>query len=118
MEVLGRIDAFRPQKHCRKSIRLGGYDYSQVGEYFVTLCTHKMRCLFGEVKNGQVYLNRLGQIVEAEWRKTAHLRSEIDLGDFVVMQNHLHGLVVITKSRQKKTLADPVGRRAHGRAPL
>jgi len=109
---------FDPQKHCRRSIRLGGYDYSQVGEYVVTLCTHKMRCLFGEVKNGQMYLNRLGQIVESEWRKTAQLRSEIDLGDFVVMPNHLHGLVVITMSREKKTLADPVGRRAHGRAPL
>ena len=102
---------FDPKRHRHRSIRLGGYDYSQVGEYFVTLCTHQMRCLFGEVKEGQMYLNRLGQIVESEWRKTALLRSEVDLGDFVVMLNHLHGLVVITMTRQKKTLAVPVGRR-------
>ena len=109
---------FDPKEHRRRSIRLGGYDYSQVGEYFVTLCTYQMRSLFGEVKNGRMYLNRLGQIVESEWRKTALLRSEIDLGDFGVMPNHLHGLVVITMSRQEKTLAVPVGRGAHGRAPL
>jgi REP element-mobilizing transposase RayT len=97
---------------------LGGYDYSQVGEYFVTLCTHKMRSLFGEVENGQMYVNRLGRIVESEWRKTPLLRPMVDLGDFVVMPNHLHGLFVIKMSRQKKTLAIPAGRRAHVSAPL
>ncbi len=109
---------FDPKKHRRRSIRLGGYDYSQAGEYFLTLCTQKMRCLFGEVKNGEMHLNRIGQIVVSEWRKTAHLRPGIDLGDFVVMPNHLHGLVVITRSPQKKTLAVPVDRRAHVSAPL
>ena len=110
---------FDPKKHRRRSIRLGGYDYSQIGEYFVTLCTHKMQCLFGEVKGGEMHLNRLGQIVDSEWRKTPRLRPGVDLGDFVVMPNHLHGLVVITTSPQKKTLAAvPVDRRAHGCAPL
>ncbi len=109
---------FDPKKHRRRSIRLGGYDYSQIGEYFVTLCTHKMRCLFGEVKNGKMHLNRLGQIVDSEWRKTPRLRPGVDLGDFVVMPNHLHGLLVITMNPQKKALAIPVGRRAHSCAPL
>lgn len=108
---------FDPKKHRRRSIRLGGYNYSQAGEYFITLCTRKMRFLFGEVKNGEMHLNRLGQIVESEWRKTPLLRPMIDLGNFVVMPNHLHGLVVIRMNPQKKTLAVPVGERTHGRAP-
>ena len=110
---------FDPKKHRRRSIRLGGYNYSQAGEYFITLCTRKMRFLFGEVKNGEMHLNRLGQIVESEWRKTPLLRPMIDLGNFVVMPNHLHGLVVIRMNPQKKTLAAAqVDRRAHGCAPL
>ena len=74
---------FDSKKHRRRSIRLSGYDYSQMGEYFVTLCTHKMRCLFGEVKDGEMQLNQMGQIVESEWRRTPHLRPGVDLGDFV-----------------------------------
>ncbi|MCH8016799.1 MAG: transposase [Acidobacteria bacterium] len=109
---------FDPKKHRRRSIRLGGYDYSQIGEYFVTLCTHKMRCLFGEVKNGKMHLNRLGQIVESEWRKTPHLRPGVDLGDFVVMPNHLHGLLVIKQAAEKRILATSVSFRAHVCAPL
>ncbi len=109
---------FDPKKHRRRSIRLEGYDYSQVGEYFVTLCAHKMRRLFGEVKNGQMHLNRLGQIVESEWRKTPHLRPGVDLGDFVVMPNHLHGLVLIRLRPQKKNVAGSLARRAHDCAPL
>jgi REP element-mobilizing transposase RayT len=66
-----------------------------------------------------MHLNRLGQIVDSEWRKTPRLRPGVDLGDFVVMPNHLHGLVVITMSPQKKTIAAvPVDRRAHVSAPL
>ena len=109
---------FDLKKHRRKSIRLGGYDYSQVGEYFVTLCTHKMRCLFGEVKSGEMHLNRLGQIVESEWRKTPLLRPMVDLGTFVVMPNHLHGLFVIRRGSEKRNLATSVSVRAHVSAPL
>ena len=109
---------FDTKKHRRRSIRLQGYDYSQAGEYFVTLCTHKMRCLFGEVKNGKMHLNRMGQIVELEWRRTPHLRPGVDLGDFVLMPNHLHGLVVIRRGSEKRNLATSVSFRAHVSAPL
>ncbi len=109
---------FDPKKHRRRSIRLGGYDYSQAGEYFITLCTQKMRCLFGDVRNGEMHLNRLGQIVESEWRKTPLLRPMVDLGDFVVMPNHLHGFFVITQGSEKRDLATSVSVRAHFSAPL
>ncbi len=109
---------FDPKKHRRRSIRLGGYDYSQVGQYFCTLCTQKMRCLFGEVKNGEMHLNRLGQIVQSEWRKTPILRPMVDLGFFVIMPNHLHGLFVIRRGSEKRNLAISVSFRAHVSAPL
>ncbi|MDT8398571.1 MAG: transposase [Pseudomonadales bacterium] len=91
----------------RRSIRLRGHDYSQAGAYFVTLCTFNRECLFGEIVDGGIRLNDGGWIVADEWAKTAEIRDEIELDSWVVMPNHLHGIVVIT---------DPVG--AHGRAPL
>jgi REP element-mobilizing transposase RayT len=58
----------------RRSVRLRGYDYSQAGVYFVTICTHNRECLFGEITNGQMRLNELGTVVESEWLKTATIR--------------------------------------------
>ena len=58
------------QKRNRRSVRIQGYDYSQPGEYFVTICTYQMRCLFGEIKNGRMQLSHFGRIVEEEWLKT------------------------------------------------
>lgn len=94
------------QQWHRRSIRLKGYDYSQAGAYFVTLCTHNRECLFGKIVDGEMRLNELGHIVCEEWLRSAEIRPEIMLDAFVVMPNHLHGIVIFT----------PVG--AHGRAPL
>jgi REP element-mobilizing transposase RayT len=58
---------YDPEKHHRRSIRLGGYDYSQAGVYFVTVCTKNRQCLFGEVQQGQMNLNNLGEIVLDVW---------------------------------------------------
>ena len=79
----------------RRSIRLQGYDYTQAGAYFVTICTHNRQCLFGDIADGEMRLNRLGQIVVDEWMKTAQIRAEIELDEWVVMPNHFHGIVVI-----------------------
>jgi len=81
----------------RRSIRLREYDYAQPGSYFVTICTHNHKCLFGEVINTEMHLNKLGEIVAAEWRRTAEIRSEIVLDAFVVMPNHVHAVVFITE---------------------
>ena len=91
----------------RRSIRLQGYDYSQAGAYFLTICTHDRECLFGEIVHGKMRLNDAGRIVADEWLKTEEIRNEIELDEWVVMPNQLHGIVVITST---------VG--AHGRAPL
>ncbi|MEW5958621.1 MAG: transposase [Chloroflexota bacterium] len=80
----------------RRSIRLKDYDYSQSGAYFVTICTYRQSCLFGVVAAGQVRLNEYGRIAHTEWLKSAEIRQEIALDVFVVMPNHIHGIVWIT----------------------
>jgi REP-associated tyrosine transposase len=72
-----------------------GYDYSWQGVYFLTLCTSGRECLFGEIRTGEMHLHPLGEIVTAEWVKSADLRREIILDVFVVMPNHIHGIIAI-----------------------
>ncbi|MDD2499991.1 MAG: hypothetical protein PHN92_04130 [Geobacter sp.] len=81
--------------HHRRSIRLKGYDYSQAGAYFVTLCAFERECLFGDIFDGEMRLNDFGRIVAAEWMRSAELRAEIEIGEYVVMPNHFHGIVMI-----------------------
>ncbi len=89
---------FDPDIHHRRSIRLQGYDYSQAGAYFVTICTNNRQCRFGEIVNGEMRLNEPGEIVADEWRKTATICDEVDLDEWVVMPNHFHGILVLTGS--------------------
>jgi putative transposase len=72
---------FDPEKHHRRSIRLRNYDYSQPGAYFVTICTYQKQSWFGEIKNGQIYLNQLGKIVADEWLKTCKIRPNFKLDE-------------------------------------
>ena len=85
----------------RKCIRLRGYDYAQPGAYFVTHCTQDRACLFGDVSNGEMRLNAIGKIVAEEWAKTAEIRDEVDLDEWVVMSDHFHGILVIIDSRSR-----------------
>ena len=82
-------------KPRRKSIRLAEYDYSQEGAYFVTICTHGRKCLFGEVSNGRVEMNELGRIAAEEIERTEILRPGVMIDTFVVMPNHVHFIVVL-----------------------
>jgi putative transposase len=79
----------------RRSIRLPDYDYTADGAYFFTICTCEKACVFGEIIESVMILNEWGQIVQAEWEKTAALRPYIELDAFVVMPNHFHGILVI-----------------------
>lgn len=87
---------YNPERHHRRSIRLKDYDYSQVGMYFITICPHNRECLFGEIKNGQMVLNEYGKIVKNEWMKSTEIRNKIKLDEFVIMPNHIHGIIIIT----------------------
>ena len=87
----------RDDSECRhrRSIRLRGYDYTQAGAYFVTICTQDRACLFGEIIDGQMRLNAAGHIVHDEWLRTEALRPNVELDAFVVMPNHFHGIIVL-----------------------
>ncbi|MTJ47723.1 transposase [Dolichospermum sp. UHCC 0259] len=91
---------FDTEKHHRRSIRLPHYDYGQAGAYFVTICTYKKQCWFGDVKRGEMQLNLIGQIVVQEWLKSSEIRQEIELDEWVLMPNHLHGIVWIQDQDQ------------------
>ena len=68
------------------------------GLYFVTICAHERRCLFGQISGESVRLNALGQIVEAEWLRSHELRREIALDAHVIMPNHRHAIVAIDQA--------------------
>jgi REP element-mobilizing transposase RayT len=87
---------YDPNRHHRRSIRLKGYDYSQAGAYFITLCTQDRACLFGRVVNGEMRLNDAGRMVLAEWHRLPERFPHLVLDAFVVMPNHVHGILVIT----------------------
>ncbi|OGG89554.1 hypothetical protein A3C68_01210 [Candidatus Kuenenbacteria bacterium RIFCSPHIGHO2_02_FULL_42_29] len=91
----------------RRSIRLPGFDYSEYGYYFVTICTYNREPLFGEIINGKIKLNDAGRIVFDEWNNTANIRKNVELDIFTVMPNHFHAIIKINR---------PVG--AYGHTPI
>jgi REP element-mobilizing transposase RayT len=93
---------YDPQKHHRQSIRIKGYDYSQAGAYFLTLCTYQRQCLFGEIVGGAMQLNPYGQVVEDCWQAIPEHFPRIALDVFVVMPNHIHGILLITDEGRGK----------------
>jgi REP element-mobilizing transposase RayT len=97
------------ERHHRRSIRMDGFDYSAPGSYFITICTSNRECLLGNVVDGEMRLNRCGEIVSAEWARSARLRPTLRLDAVIVMPNHLHGIVALVEERA-------VG--AHSCAPL
>jgi len=94
-----------PQTHHRRSIRLRGYDYTRPGAYFVTICTQNRECLFGDVIGGEMQLNGAGGMVWSVWDALPKRYPDVDIDAFVVMPNHIHGIIVLTGP----TPAAPVG---------
>jgi putative transposase len=86
-----------PNQLHRRSIRLKGYDYSQEGLYFVTLCVQDRVCLFGRVENGFLALSDFGKIAQGELLKTNDIRPNVEIDSFVVMPNHVHFIVHIMR---------------------
>jgi len=83
--------------HKRKSTRLKDYDYAQEGAYFVTLCTYLNQNIFGDINNdGEMLLNTVGCIAFEEWEHTETVRENVILDEFVIMPNHIHGIIIIT----------------------
>jgi REP element-mobilizing transposase RayT len=81
--------------HDRRSLRLNGYDYAQAGAYFVTICTQDRACLLGDIVDGEMQLNAAGSEVQAVWNELPRRFAHLELDAFVVMPNHIHGIIVI-----------------------
>ena len=91
----------------RRSIRLPAYDYTSAGAYFVTVVTADRACTFGHVADDVVRLTEIGRIVEDEWFRTADIRDSVELDAFVVMPNHLHGVLWILDKPGSPTAGTP-----------
>ncbi len=89
------MNQYKPHIHQRRSIRLKGYDYSQEGLYFITICVQNRECLFGRMINEGMVLNDAGKMVETEWCNLMKRFINIDLHEYVVMPNHFHAILEI-----------------------
>jgi REP element-mobilizing transposase RayT len=86
-----------PKTKQRKSIRLKGFDYSQAGSYFITISTLKKMCLFGEVVDEVMQVNPLGKIVQECWTEIPIHFPIVTTDAFVIMPNHIHGVIFINE---------------------
>ncbi|MDO8281622.1 MAG: transposase [Thermodesulfovibrionia bacterium] len=86
---------YNPDIHHRRSIRLKEYDYSQAGAYFVTICTASRECLFGIIEDAQMKMNDAGKMVQNVWHELPGRFSEIHLDEFIIMPNHIHGIILL-----------------------
>jgi REP element-mobilizing transposase RayT len=84
-------------KYRIPSARLNNWNYGAMGSYFITICTRNREHFFGKIVQKEMILNAIGKKVEEEWLKTIELRPDmnLELGNFVVMPNHFHGILII-----------------------
>lgn len=85
-------------KYRISSARLQTWDYGSNGSYFITICTKKRKHFFGEILDGKMQLNEIGKLAEQYWMEIPNHFSFIELGNFVVMPNHVHGILIIDKN--------------------
>lgn len=90
------MDKFK-NKYRIPSARLQNWDYGNDGAYFITICTQNRVCFFGEILDGEMQLNKIGQLAEKFWLEIPNHFSFVELGNFVVMPNHTHGILIINK---------------------
>ena len=90
-------------KYRIKSARHEAWDYSQAGFYFVTICTEKRKIFFGGIEGSSMVLNEVGEIIKGEWLKTEEIRNNVKLDEFVVMPNHIHGIIRIIQTHAVET---------------
>ncbi len=86
---------YNPDVHHRRSIRLRDYDYSQAGVYFITICTQGRQHLFGDIEDGMVKLSAAGEMVHTVWDEIPSHYPGVEIDQFVIMPNHIHGIISI-----------------------
>src|SRR5690625_2693914 len=97
------MHTYNPNIHNRRSIRLKGYDYSQAGLYFITICCQDRAHLFGNIENGEMKLNAFGKIDWEEWLATEKIRKNCKIHQSIVMPNHIHGIIKKLNKNEKYT---------------
>lgn len=95
------MTTYNPAIHHRRSIRLKGYDYAQEGLYFITICCKDRLHLFGEIKNGKMILNEFGEKAEECWKEIPNHFPNVALHEYVIMPNHVHGIIEIKFNSKK-----------------
>jgi REP element-mobilizing transposase RayT len=112
----------------RKHIRLRNFDYSSQAWYFITICTKNRKHTFGEIENGQMHLSAIGVQADLYWNEIPKHFPHIELGEFIIMPNHIHGIIGIVHthhstvrtrhgvSQQEKTITKSLtkNRKSHG----
>ncbi len=112
LQVSGE-DEYRdgPRVHRRRSARLPGYDYARVGAYFVTICTQDRVCLFGQIADGAMSVNDAGAMIVRHWEQIPQRFPTVTVDEFVVMPNHIHGVLVFAAPPVEATWpVAPLGR--------
>ncbi len=99
--------AYNREIHRRRSLRLKGYDYTHVGAYFVSIVTQDRLCLFGEIVGKETRLNKAGEMVCGIWNTLPQRFPSVEIDLFVVMPNHLHGIIVINQPKRATTRVAP-----------
>lgn len=87
----------------RKSNRLKEYDYSKTGYYFVTLCTENGKEYFGKIENGKMVLSQYGEIAEKFWKEIPEHYDKVEMDEYVIMPNHIHGILIINNEKEIRT---------------
>jgi REP element-mobilizing transposase RayT len=87
--------SYDPEHHNRRSIRIPDFDYSAPGWFYITICTYQREPLFSLVENGLVNVTAFGHLTELCWQAIPSHFNGVDVDAFVVMPNHLHGIIVI-----------------------
>ncbi|HEX5483196.1 MAG TPA: transposase [Terriglobia bacterium] len=98
---------FGPPHHHRRSIRLRGYDYSLPGTYYVTICIENKQPILGKITEDEMMLYEAGQIAKRAWEMLPQRLSSVALDAFVVMRNHVHGIIRI--ERRTPVVGAPLG---------
>jgi REP element-mobilizing transposase RayT len=79
----------------RRTFRIPAFDYAQPGAYFITVCAHRRREIFGKIENTEVNLSSIGQLIDKHWRRIPIHHHSISIDEYVIMPNHLHGILII-----------------------
>ncbi|GIV42929.1 MAG: hypothetical protein KatS3mg035_0052 [Bacteroidia bacterium] len=106
------MDKFQ-NKYRIPSTRLQNWDYRWAGAYFITICTHNRKHYFGEIHNGKMELSHIGIIADILWYEIPYHAQNVELGAFVVMPNHVHGIIIITNDNDNNNTVPVVVETLH-----